>query len=174
VLARNLFDAAPAARQDDRPGHGESFRGDQSTTHHHSRGPLTMARHTILLKLLGTACLALWLTSSAANAADPNGTWTWTFSRGGQEIELSLDLKQEGEKLTGTLTVPFGGGLEIDISDGSFKDDEVSFKTVFERDGNSFETKYQGKIDGDTIKGTTERERNGEVRSRDWEAKRKK
>jgi hypothetical protein len=38
----------------------------------------------------------------------------------------------------------------------------------------SFVTKYQGKVDGDTIKGKTERERNGQTMSRDWEAKREK
>jgi hypothetical protein len=129
-----------------------------------------MARHANILKLLGAACLALWLTSSAANAADPNGTWTWTFSRQGQDVTLSLELKQEGEKLTGKLTVPIGDGIEIDIADGTFKNDEVNFKTVFERNGNSFETKYQGKVEGDTIKGKTERERDGQVRSRDWAA----
>lgn len=133
-----------------------------------------MARHGNILKLFGAACLVLLLTSSAANAADPNGTWTWSFSRGDQEFDLSLELKLEGEKLTGTLTLPFGGGIELDIEDGTFKNDEVSFKTVFERNGNSFETKYKGKVEGDTIKGTTERERNGEVRTRDWEATREK
>ena len=72
------------------------------------------------------------------------------------------------------MTLPFGGGFELDIQDGTFKNDEVSFKTVFERNGNSRETKYHGKVEGDTIKGKTERKRNGEVRSRDWEAKREK
>ena len=134
-----------------------------------------MARHANILKLFGAACLALLLTSAAANAADPNGTWTWTVTtQSGREFDLSLELKVDGEKLTGTLTLPFGGGFELDIQDGTFKNDEVSFKTVFERNGNSRETKYHGKVEGDTIKGKTERERNGEVRSRDWEAKREK
>jgi hypothetical protein len=134
-----------------------------------------MARHANILTLLGAACLAFLLTSATANAADPNGTWTWTITtQGGQEFDLSLELKQEGEKLTGTLTLPFGDGIELDIVDGALKNDEVSFKTVFERNGNSFETKYKAKVEGDTIKGTTERERDGEVRTRDWEAKREK
>jgi hypothetical protein len=133
-----------------------------------------MLRHANILTLLAAACLTFLFTGATAHAADANGTWTWSFSRGGQEIELSLELKQEGEKLTGTLTLPFGGGVELDIEDGTFKNDEVSFKTVFERNGNSFETKYKGKVEGDTIKGTTERERNGEVRTRDWEATREK
>ena len=75
-------------------------------------------------------------------------------------FELSLALKQEGEKLTGAVTLPMGQA--IDIKDGMFKNDEVSFITEVERNGNTFKTKYKGKVEGDTIKGTTERERNGE------------
>jgi hypothetical protein len=129
-----------------------------------------MARFATLLAL----CALLFSTATITQAADASGTWTWTFSRGGQDIELSLELKQDGEKLTGTLSLPFGDGIKLDIQDGTIKNDELSFKTVFERDGRSFETKYKGKLDGDTIKGTTERDRNGEVVTRDWEAKREK
>jgi len=43
-----------------------------------------------------------------------------------------------------------------------------------ERNGNTFKTIYKGKLAGDTIKGTTERERNGEKMTSDWEAKRDK
>lgn len=132
-----------------------------------------MARHANLYRLFGAACLMLLL-ASAATAADPSGTWTWAISRGGQEIEFTLELKQDGEKLTGKLTLPFGDGFEMEVKDGTFKDDEVDFKTVFERDGVSREAKYHGKVEGDTIKGTMERERNGEVVSREWEAKREK
>lgn len=132
-----------------------------------------MIRSTILLKLSLAAAAVMTLAATARAAADPNGTWKWKFTtQGGQEFELSLVLKQEGEKLTGAVTLPMG--QSVDIKDGTFKDDEVRFQTVFERDGNSFVTKYQGKVDGDTIKGKTERERNGQTVTRDWEAKREK
>lgn len=114
--------------------------------------------------------LVLTCASTTAQAADPNGTWKWTFSRGGQEVELTLALKQEGEKLTGAVTLPMGDS--IDIKEGTFKNDEIRFVTEVERNGNTFKTKYKGKVEGDTIKGKTERERNGETMSRDWEAKR--
>jgi hypothetical protein len=133
-----------------------------------------MIRRARLPLLLGAACALLLSTAATAGAADANGTWKWTFSRNGQEVELVLELKQDGEKLSGTLNLPFGDGVKLDIQDGTFKNDEVDFKTVFERNGNSFETKYHGKVEGDTIKGKTERQRNGETMSRDWEAKREK
>jgi hypothetical protein len=121
------------------------------------------------------AAFVLFVSSAgtARAAADPNGNWKWSFTtQNGQEIELSLHLKAEGEKLTGQLTLPMGD--KIDIAQGSFKDDEVKFETTIERNGNTLKTKYKGKVDGDTIKGKTERERNGETTTRDWEAKREK
>ncbi len=93
-------------------------------------------------------------------------------AQGGQEVELSVKLKAEGEKLTGELILPMGDKIEIDK--GTFKDDEVKFETTFERNGNSVKTKYKGKVEGDKIKGKTERERNGEAVMRDWEATREK
>lgn len=131
-----------------------------------------MKRYPSLPGMFTAAALVLTCMANTAQAADPNGTWKWTFSRGGQEIELSLALKQEGEKLTGAVTLPMGQA--IDIKNGTFKNDEVSFTTEVERNGNTFKTKYKGKVEGDTIKGTTERERNGETMTRDWEAKRDK
>jgi hypothetical protein len=124
---------------------------------------------TLITALIVFACLA----ATAQAAADPNGTWTWKFTtQNGQEFELSLQLKADGEKLTGQLTLPMGD--KIDIAQGSFKDDEVKFETSFERNGNTIKTKYKGKVEGDTIKGKTERDRNGEVVTRDGEAKREK
>ena len=112
------------------------------------------------------------LAAQSQAASNPDGTWKWSFTtQNGQQIDFTLNLKHEGEKLTGTLMTGFG---DIEIKDGTFKNDEVNFKTVFERDGNSFTTKYSGKVDGDTIKGQSERERNGQVNKRDWEAKREK
>ena len=48
-------------------------------------------------------------------------------------------------------------GDKIEIEKGTFKDDEVKFETTFERNGNTFKTKYKGKVEGDKIKGKTER-----------------
>ena len=60
------------------------------------------------------------------------------------------------------------------IEDAKFKDGEVAFAVTRERNGQKFTIKYKGKVSGDTIKGKTEFERNGEKQSRDWEAKREK
>lgn len=51
------------------------------------------------------------------------------------------------------------------------KDDSVSFKVTREFDGNKVVISYQGKLSGDAIKGETKFERDGEERTREWEAK---
>jgi hypothetical protein len=111
--------------------------------------------------------------TSAARADDKKGIagdWKWEFKRqNGDAIEIALKLVQDGEKVTGTMTV---NGNATEIKEGKFKDGEVSFEVTRERNGQSVTTKYKGKLDGDTIKGKAATEINGETRERDWEAKR--
>jgi hypothetical protein len=111
-------------------------------------------------------------TVRAEEKAKLTGTWKWTVERNGQTTERSMKLKQDGDKLTGTM--PGRDNQETAIEDGKLKNGEVSFKVVREVNGNKFTIKYSGKVTGDTIKGKMEFDRNGEVTSRDWEAKRSK
>jgi hypothetical protein len=50
----------------------------------------------------------------------------------------------------------------------------VTFSVTRERNGQKRTTKYNGKLEGDTIKGKAEFQRDGQTQSRDWEAKRDK
>lgn len=103
-------------------------------------------------------------------AEDATGNWKWTFTtQNGDTIESTAKLKQEGDKLTGTINGRFG---EAEITEGSVKNDEVAFRVKRERDGQTFVIQYSGKISGDEIKGKILRE--GQTQSREWEAKRAK
>ena len=132
---------------------------------------LTIRLTALLLSLLA---IGLIVPASAADAKpNPTGTWKWSQTgQDGQTINSTLKLKLDGDKLTGTVTRR--DGSETAIEEGKFKDGEVSFQATRERDGQKFVIKYHGKLEGDTIKGKIEFERNGEARSRDWEAKRAK
>lgn len=125
-------------------------------------------------KWLGLAAVLVFspVLVDAAAAADPTGTWKWTTMFNNQTREQTLKLKLEGDKLTGALVGR--NDQETAIGDATFKDDTVSFTVTRERGGNKFVTKYTGKVEGDTIKGKTETERDGQKRERDWEAKREK
>jgi len=117
-------------------------------------------------------CTVLIGVSRAADKADPTGTWKWSVTINNNTRENTLKLKLDGDKLTGTMLNR--NNEEVAIDDAKFKDNEVSFSYTRERNGNKFTTTYRGKIDGDTIKGTSESERDGQKQSRDWEAKREK
>ena len=124
-------------------------------------------------------CMTLVMAGVSAMAAaddkkaDATGTWKWTMQgrQGGQAREVSLTLKQDGDKLTGKMG---GGQNEVEIKDGKIdKDGTLSFSVTRKRNDNEVTTKYSGKLDGDTIKGKMERE-GGNGQPRDWEAKREK
>ena len=135
---------------------------------------------TAWLRLAACALFSLALAVPAqAEDAKPNptGTWTWTVAgrQGGPDRKMTLKLKLDGDKLTGTLTSPGrqgGPATDTAIEEAKFKAEEVSFNIVREFNGNKFVQKYAGKLSGDVIKGKVEFDRNGEAQSRDWEAKR--
>ena len=90
------------------------------------------------------------LLSAAAYAADVTGKWTYEMpGRDGQTRQSSMNLKADGEKLTGTIA---GRQGDTEISNGKVSGDEVSFDVVREFNGNSFKIHYVGKIAGDEIK----------------------
>jgi hypothetical protein len=107
-----------------------------------------------------------------AVAADATGTWKWSVDRNGTTIETTLKLKQDGEKLTGTISGR--NNTESEIEDGKVADGKVSFKVTREFNGNKIVFTYMGKLSDDTIKGETKFERDGNSQTRDWEAKRDK
>ncbi len=133
----------------------------------------TRTRFVAGLVALGLAAGFVGASRADDKKADAAGTWTWKFKRqDGEEVTSTLKVKQEGEKLTGTLQA-FGN--EADIKDGKVdKDGNVSFQVTREFNGNEVTIKYKGKLDGDTMKLTSEFERDGEVRKREFEATREK
>jgi len=114
------------------------------------------------------ACVGLVRADEKPN---PTGTWKYTAEVGGQSIEVTIKLKLDGDKLTGTVSAM---DTESKIEDAKYKDGTVSFKVNREVGGNKIVLKYSGTIKGDTFKGKRELERDGQANTRDFEAKRVK
>ncbi len=108
--------------------------------------------------------------AQAEDKPDPTGTWKWSTTFNDQTRESTLKLKLEGDKLTGAMLGR--NDQEIKIEEATFKDGEVAFSITRERNGQKMTSKYKGKLDKDSIKGKIETTRDGQPRSRDWEAKR--
>lgn len=124
-------------------------------------------------RLVAVLAFALVGFVSTANAADPTGLWKYSVTFGDQTRDVNLTLTLEGDKLTGSM--PGRDNSQTAIEEGSFKDGTVSFQVSRERNGQKRVTKYSGKLEGDTIKGTIESPgRDGQTRSREWTATRVK
>lgn len=120
--------------------------------------------------------VALAFTSSVkADDKTVEGTWKSTFkTQDGTERTTTYKFKLEGDKVTGTVTGR--NNTETAIDDGTFKDGTISFSVTREFNNNKVTIKYSGKLDGDTIKGSSERpgQNGGEPVKRDWTATREK
>jgi hypothetical protein len=96
------------------------------------------------------------LLASAASAADVTGKWVAQVpTRDGGTREAVFNLKAQGGQLTGTVTNPRG---EQQISEGKIDGDDISFAVVVEFNGNQMKFLYKGKVAGDEIKFTRQRE----------------
>jgi hypothetical protein len=114
-------------------------------------------------KLLFVTTILL-VVAFVAFAADVTGKWTYTTPgyQGGPDRQVTVTLKQDGGMLTGTVPGGMGGrggggGGAAPPADQAITNGKVSGNTVtFEvhRQGRNGETvtKYEGAVDGDTMK----------------------
>jgi len=111
----------------------------------------------------------LLLAAVAAFAADVSGKWVAQVpGRQGQTREVTFNLKADGGSLTGTVS---GRGGDNPIADGKIDGDNISFTQTLDFGGNTVKFIYKGKISGDEIKFTRERE-GGEGPAAEFTAKR--
>jgi hypothetical protein len=123
----------------------------------------------VILTLLACASLVL---ADEKKPATVDGTWKWSYkTRDGKDTEVSIKLKQDGEKLTGAYIAR--DGKETPISDGKIKGDQLSFDVNRDVGDQKMLFKYTGKLSGDTITGKILFGREKPL-PHEWEAKRAK
>jgi len=100
------------------------------------------------MKKFAIATLILFAAAMILLAAGVDGKWTIeTQGRNGPQ-QSTLTLKSSGATLTGTLEGGRGGAAEI--SDGKVDGNKFSFTATAGRGP----AKFEGTVEGDTIKGT--------------------
>ncbi|HYW44749.1 MAG TPA: hypothetical protein VE959_17940 [Bryobacteraceae bacterium] len=105
-------------------------------------------------KLLFVTTILLAL-AFAAIAADVSGKWVFEQAgrQGGNPVQVTLTLKAEGSKLSGTVVRPGrNGNMEAQITEGKVDGNNVSFKTSQDMGGNTIVTEYTGTLSGDDLK----------------------
>lgn len=137
------------------------------------------------LLALALACLVFTTSSfaddKATSKADPTGTWRWERTGRNDSVnKMTLKLKSEGDKVSGTLATKRTGGNgngpgnsdPIEIKDAKLDGNKISFTVTRTFNDREMVSKYVGTIDGDSIKGTQTRNgQNGEQES-EWNATR--
>jgi hypothetical protein len=129
------------------------------------------------MKAFLTACLTFALFAGSALAAGIDGKWVAErkMERDGQAFTITqtFDLKSAGNNLTGKIEMQFGDQepRSVEIQDGKIDGDKFSFNTVMTTPNGEMKIAYSGAVEGDTLKGTSQREGGGQ--SRPFEAKRK-
>jgi hypothetical protein len=108
------------------------------------------------MKLLLSVCAVLMLGFSAATAfaaTDVTGAWTGKMvGPNGDGFQITFTFKQDGAKLTGTVSGPMGDPMEITA--GKIDGDKLTFDVSF----NGMTIHHEGVFSGDTIKLTTKAE----------------
>jgi imidazolonepropionase-like amidohydrolase len=83
---------------------------------------------------------------------DISGVWNVTVVVSGQSVPVTLNLKQEGEKLSGNVTSGFFAAAEI--RNGSATGDSFSFDVTVSVGGQNIDVTLNGKVSGNQISGT--------------------
>lgn len=105
------------------------------------------------MRTLLTALILACLVTVAGAESPVDGKWTFTMSSPMGNVDALVELKAEGEKLTGKFDM--GGGRVWAVEDGTIRGNDVAF--VLKRDrpsGGSMTYAMKGTIKGDAIAGS--------------------
>jgi hypothetical protein len=112
-----------------------------------------------------TALAACLMAPPAAQTAPIDGKWLASMKVIGpagveRTLEMALDLKSEGDKLTGTVTVTGPRGERTyEILDGKLEGNRFSFATMQRwREGTQVKMLWTGSLEGDELRGEQRRE----------------
>jgi SAM-dependent methyltransferase len=102
--------------------------------------------------------------------ANVTGTWTWLMpSKGGRTSAAVLRLTQHFQEIKGELTID---GSTVTISDAVLKGPNLRFVVETQTGGQKRSMRFEGRAQGDTIRGNLEIPEGGAVKKTPWEAKR--
>jgi hypothetical protein len=97
--------------------------------------------------MIRSLCVFLCL-CGALIAADVTGKWTGQMGEGGREVVF--DLKQDGTKISGTMSGPNGEPRKI--TGGSLTGDDIDMTVASEWQGSPVTLKVKGKVSGSEMK----------------------
>lgn len=111
---------------------------------------ITVDPKTVVVTNPNAAATTSTTTSATSSAVDISGKWTMMAHAGGDGIMVSLDIKKDGDKYTGTMS--------SDLGNGTLENVVISGKTVkglmkATINGQAMDINMEGTIEGDSISG---------------------
>lgn len=91
-------------------------------------------------------------TPNASTVAQVGGTWNITIDAGGQSLPVTLNLQQQGSRLTGTMSSQMLGSNQI--KNGEVTATGFSFDASVNFGGQSIDISVTGKVTGNQVSGT--------------------
>ena len=124
------------------------------------------------MKTIFTFCVAFLLVAGLAFAAGIDGTWVSQRTMGDRTITQTFELKADGAKITGSITMAFGDmePRKAQITEGKLDGNKFSFTANMPGRDGEVKTVFTGTIEGDMLKGNSVREGG---QDRPFEAKKK-
>lgn len=114
---------------------------------------MLLLQRSLILGVAMTLCVSTF--AAPANVA---GQWTVSLELGSIVGHPTLDLKQDGEKLTGTYRGRYGASpLE-----GAVKENQIGFTVTMSAEGQEVSGYFSGTVEGDKMSGSVEFEGAGE------------
>lgn len=134
---------------------------------------------SIVALVLAACSLSAAETPASTNAAAKpvpdarvGGDWVWKWEgRDGASRESLITFKQDGKKLSGKMVR--GEREPVEFSGGKVTGNQIEFAVVRESARGNFSAKYEGKLEGDTIKGKMVGKMGDRTFDRDWVITRK-
>jgi hypothetical protein len=127
---------------------------------------------SVALVLGGTLVLGTCGLARAADKAEPVGKWKCEYEIGDQKRTSTLMIKQDGDKLAGTMSWP--NQKATPLKDVKLKDSTLTFIAVRKLQDNEITVEYTLTIDGDKLKGKGAAEFGGQKQDFDISGKREK
>src|SRR5262245_13064687 len=76
-----------------------------------------------------------------------SGKWTWIYERNGEPLNIEMNVKQEGSKVSGKILAPENRIAEL--RDGKISEEgKLTFYVEYQRDSGPLRIDFSGKADG--------------------------
>jgi hypothetical protein len=107
-----------------------------------------------------TIVAAVLFSAISALAADVSGTWAMNVDAPDGAVEATLTLKQDGDKITGTVSSQMGDAPVT----GTLKDNDITFTMVMDAGGQNVTIVYTARVAADKMEGSLDFGGQGEIK----------